>query len=503
LATKEFSVRLGQNEIGHILNLKGNLDHHGQLCDHIFHYKALGFDLTAVTAQGEDLGLDLKQPQEQWWKQLMDLGLHGVQVNLGIRTGGTSRLLVLEVDHGGGPLSLDLAGDWRAQCVAELGDGREQHYYSLPADIKAPPSFFQDRKVLIYGEEGLVLAPPSIDPEDGEAWRWLIPPWQRAPQAPKPTVWQYLREHLVFAAIRARQAPPWETIYRLVAPYEAVLKALLVPPSTMEKYYGDIVQAALESGLKDRQAFLGLLWHAPHGDVRHNPDRWQNLQNLLVNSLPDQGEVLPVPVVLANGDAWPDWGPPPESPVVAGCPMESLDLTWGEGKLQQFLGDLQVEPCLTKFARSVSGQFFQLLAALGEKVIAESCCNEAVLSGGRRDPASRQSAADVEPGVMAGDGKTASPLPENRGLEDLPWSTALAPQGSRSWELWEVKAMVRDFLNNNPDLTGDRIKVQMVLFSLKNYVSINPEYAGLSFQDKLELAGQMARSFLDTPAEPR
>jgi len=428
LATKDFPVRLGQDEIGRILNLKGNLDHHGRLCDHISHYKALGFDLAAVTAQDEALGLDLKQPQEQWWKQLTDLGLHGVQMNLGIRTGGTSRLLVLEVNKGGGPLSLDLLGDWRAQSVAELGDGREQHYYSLPAKIKAPPSFFQDREVLIYGEEGLVLAPPSIDPETGEPWRWFSPPWESVPQAPQPVVWQYLRERLAPVTAEARQAPPWEGIYRLIAPYEVVLQALLVPPTTMENYYGDIVQAALESGLKDRQALLGLLWHAPHGDARHNVERWQNLQNFVVSALPDQGENLPISIAWANGEAWPDWGPPQAA-------------------------------------------------------------------------ASKQWAVDIESGISAGDGKTSSPLAEDRSLEDLPWSAALAPQGPKSGKLWEVKAMVRDFLNSNPDLTGDRSKVQMVLFSLKNYVSINPEYAGLSFQDKLELAGQMARSFLDQPAE--
>ena len=61
--------------------------------------------------------------------------------------------------------------------------------------------------------------------------------------------------------------------------------------------------------------------------------------------------------------------------------------------------------------------------------------------------------------------------------------------------------MVQDFLSKNPDLAEDRSKVQMVLFSLKNYVSINPDYAGLSFREKLEKAGQMARSFLGHPTK--
>jgi hypothetical protein len=35
----------------------------------------------------------------------------------------------------------------------------------------------------------------------------------------------------------------------------------------------------------------------------------------------------------------------------------------------------------------------------------------------------------------------------------------------------------------------------MVIFCLKNYISINPEYAGLPFREKLDRAGMMARGF--------
>jgi len=73
----------------------------------------------------------------------------------------------------------------------------------------------------------------------------------------------------------------------------------------------------------------------------------------------------------------------------------------------------------------------------------------------------------------------------------------MAPQRQKTKKLQEVKSMVQDFLSNNPDLAEDQDKVQMVLFSLKNYVSINPDFAGLSFLDKLEKAGQMSRSFLN------
>ena len=46
--------------------------------------------------------------------------------------------------------------------------------------------------------------------------------------------------------------------------------------------------------------------------------------------------------------------------------------------------------------------------------------------------------------------------------------------------------MVKDFLSKNPDLAEDQDNVQMVLFCLKNYVSIDPDFAGMSFQEKLE-----------------
>ena len=281
MGSKDFNVRIGQDEIGHILDRKENLDHHGQLWEYMSRYQALGWDMALITSQGADLDLDLQQPQEVWWKQLTDLGLEGVQVNLAVRTGRNSRLLVLEVNKGGGTLSLDLLGDWRAQCVAELGNCREQHYYYLPPDTQMPPSHFLAREVLIYSEGGLVLTPPSIEPEGRDPWRWLTSPWENPPQAPKPAVWQFLREQASPGAPRTQEMPGWEEIYRAIAPFDGLFKVLMAPPVDMDKYYRDIIQAARVLGLGDPQPLLGLLWHAPHGDARTNTDRWQYLQKLL------------------------------------------------------------------------------------------------------------------------------------------------------------------------------------------------------------------------------
>jgi len=505
LATKDFTIRVGQDEIGHILDRKENLDHHGQMWDYMSRYQALGWNLAIITAHGgADLELDLGQPRAVWWKQLADLGLNGVQLNLAIRTGQPSRLLVLEVNKGGGKLSLDLLGDWRAQCVAELGDCREQHYYALPPESQAPPSFFQARDVLIYGEEGLILAPPSIEPEDREPWNWLTPPWENPPQAPKPAVWQFIREQMAQANPMASTAPTWDEIYRAIVPHESVLKALLVPPTNMDNYYRDILTAAMAVGMRDQRILLGLLWHAPYGDARNDGTRWQRLQDLLdrENLGPRWSPPVPGP--------WAGWGPPPQSLALTGPLAESPDQYLGMGELtRQLLDEPDSELWPPRFEKTVSGQFFQLLAALGDRVITDSCRNEAILAGiGPQATEADRLAAEIEqclapPAEGSSEPKTASCPASERGPMEFPWCAAIAPQRQKSRKLQEVKAMVEDFLSKNSDLATDRNKVQMVLFSLKNYVSINPEYTGLSFRDKLEKAGQMARSFLKQPAEPR
>ena len=450
MVAKEFTVRLGQDEIGYILDRKENLDHHSQLWDHMSRYRALGWTLAVISVRGgADLELDLSQPKELWWKQLADLGLDGVQVNLAVHTGRPSRLLVLEVNKGEGTLSLDLLGDWRAQCVAELGNCREQHYYALPPEKQPPASFFSAREVSIYGEEGLVLAPTSIEPEAREPWRWVKPPWENPPQPPKAAVWQFLREQQGKTEPESQELLSWEEVYRAIVSHEVVLKALLAPPAAMGKYYREILMASLAVGLRDRQLLLGLLWHAPHGDARINGERWQYLQSLLA------GDQLLAPGLGTEAGGWaaglasPGEGwPAPEPPALA--PAGSLSLAGeGEDLTPRLLGERDPEPSRPKFDKSVSEEFFQLLATLGEQVIVESCRQETILSG----------------------------------LE--------------AKNLQEVKSMVQAFLSKNLDLAEDQDKVQMVLFCFRNYVSANPDLARLSFRDKLEKAGQITRSFLN------
>ncbi len=178
----------------------------------------------------------------------------------------------------------------------------------------------------------------------------------------------------------------------------------------------------------------------------------------------------------------------------------------GEDLIRQLLGDRDPEPSRPQFEKSVSGQFFQLLAGLGERVIAESCSQETILSGLEAKATELDRVAtEIEqcfasPATGSPEAKGSFPAPD-RSLLGLPWVASMAPQQQKTKKLQEVKSMVQDFFSENPDLAEDQDKVQMVLFSLKNYVSINPDFAGLSFRDKLEEAGQMARGFLNQSAK--
>ena len=257
MAAKDFSVRVGQEEIGRIFSLKENLDLKDLLVTYAPHYQKLGWVLVGMKSpEGSPLELDLSRPVELWSKQLSEMGADQGQVNIGIRTGKASNLLVLEVNKGEGALSLDQCGEWRAACVAEMGGCREQHYYALPPEVQTPPSFFLAPQVLIYGEGGLVLVPPSLEPQAREPWRWLQPPWEAPPQPPKPAVWQFLKEFIP-AAMVTPEVQSWKDIYQMIAPHGSLLKALLVPPGSQAEYYQGIINTALGLGFRDPALLFG------------------------------------------------------------------------------------------------------------------------------------------------------------------------------------------------------------------------------------------------------
>ncbi len=378
MATKDFSVRVGQEEIGRIFNLKENLDLKDLLVTYAPHYQKLGWVLVGMKSpDGSPLELDLSQPVEQWSEQLSGMGAEQAQINIGIRTGKASNLLVLEVNKGEGALSLDQCGEWRAACVAEMGGCREQHYYALPPEVQTPPSFFLAPQVLIYGEGGLVLVPPSLEPQAREPWRWLQPPWEAPPQPPKPAVWQFLKEFIP-AAMVTPEVQSWKDIYQMIAPHSSMLKALLEPPASQGEYYQGIINTALGLGFRDPALLFGLLWHAPHGEARQDPEKRSYLQKFVATA-----SVAGLPARIA-GEAQPD---KPAGNLGAASPanrpaQDLLDMVSGPGPADPGVQKGAATSPLN-FDQSVSGQFFQLLAGLGEKVIMESCRYEAMLTGVR------------------------------------------------------------------------------------------------------------------------
>jgi hypothetical protein len=506
LDSKNFSVRLGQEEIGRIFNLKENLDLKDLLVTYAPHYQQMGWVLVGIKSpEGTPLELDLSQPVELWALHLSDMGADQGQINIGIRTGKASNLLVLEVNKGEGALSLDQWGDWRSNCVAEMGGCREQHYYALPLEAQAPPSFFLAPEVLIYGEEGLVLAPPSLEPQAREPWRWLRPPWETPPLPPKPAVWQFLREHIPSGLVKPR-VESWEEIYRLISPHADMLKALLVPATSQDEYYQGIINTALGLGFKDPALLFGLLWHAPHGEARQNPEKRDYLQALADTARNRQAGAAPIPGLPArmSGGAWPD------KPAIR-LETASLSTQPAQDVLDMFSGSETAGPGRDEreaapaphFDQSVSGQFFQLLAGLGEKVIMESCRYEAVLTG------VRQQAGEIDNLVSQWEQYFAGSSPYLTSQEEKPegttvefsWDSIAGQTSDKKPHLQAIQAAAADFLNHNADLASDRHKVQMVIFCLKNYISINPENAALPFREKLDRAGILAREFLRMQGE--
>ena len=498
MASKDFSVRVGQEEIGRIFNLKENLDLKDLLVTYAPHYQKLGWVLVGMKSpEGSPLELDLSQPVEQWSEQLSGMGAEQGQINIGIRTGKASKLLVLEVNKGEGALSLDQFGEWRAACVAEMGGCREQHYYALPPEVQTPPSFFLAPQVLIYGEGGLVLVPPSLEPQAREPWRWLQPPWEAPPQPPKPAVWQFLKEFIP-AALVTPEVQSWNDIYQMIAPHGSLLNALLVPPVSQAEYYQGIINTALGLGFRDPAVLFGLLWHAPHGEARQDPEKRAYLQEFV-----SKASVAGVPARI-TGEAWPD--------TPAGClSTASPAIQPPQGFLDRVSGPGPADPGVQKgaaasplnFDQSVSGQFFQLLAGLGEKVIMESCRYEAMLTGVRHQAGEIDDLVAQWEKYFAG----SSPgLPDQGQLPpgttvEFNWDSMVSQNNYKKQQFQEIQAAAGDFLNHNPDLAGDQGKVQMVVFCLKNYVSIDPENAALPFREKLDRAGIMARQFFQKQGE--
>jgi hypothetical protein len=346
--TRNIKAGVREEEVCQIYNLKKNLDYSDILIKYANKYLKLGWDLVAVSALGDmPLDLDFREPEERWSSKLTSMGLEGTQVNLGVRTGSPSRLLVLEVHRYESLAPFNQRGEWGSSCVAEVGTDREQHYFVIPRGWQPPPSYFLESfQVMIFGEEGMVLAPPSLEPKAQATMRWLRPPWENPPHRPSPALCKFLKDSAPSLAEGALpsvpQVPTWAEIYPSITGYPAVLQALLAPASSPERYYEALMSAARRAGLEDTHTLLGLLWHAPLGGGGQLPQRWEYFQRLIGRrEIQPSGKHLSYEgdSLTSNVPPYPDLGnasPGPEgnvatgassddTPPVAGYPRGSYD----------------------------------------------------------------------------------------------------------------------------------------------------------------------------------
>jgi hypothetical protein len=278
-------VKIRQEEMDSLFNLKSLLDHIERMTSYAIKYQGLGWVLGALNAQdGADLKVDFAKSPEIWFNRLWEPDLSGSTINLGVNAGRQSGVLVLEVAKGRGESILDQYGDWRAECCAAWGAGREQHFYAWgPSPLFDAVSFLGTPDFRWFGEGQVVLVPPSVDPEIGETGEWLCPPWEKPPQSPSQSLVRFLQEHITREPSPAQSKPPfpWQEIYCLVSPHEPLLQALFASYPSMPEYYQGILAAAAAVGINAPEVLLSLLWHAPLGNAGQHSEKWEYLQKLV------------------------------------------------------------------------------------------------------------------------------------------------------------------------------------------------------------------------------
>ena len=190
---KDRRVKIHPEEMESLLNLKFSLDYRGTVSSYAEKYQQLGWVLQDMPPQdGAGLEVDPEDNPGIWDNHLWEPDLSGPKPNLGVLTGERSQLTVLEVAPGPGALVLDKSGEWRSQCIAVLETGREHHFYAWDPSIRSDPASFQATpEIKWFGEGQVVPLPPSDDPETGETWQWLSPPWEQSGPTPPVSPWQH------------------------------------------------------------------------------------------------------------------------------------------------------------------------------------------------------------------------------------------------------------------------------------------------------------------------
>ncbi len=289
--TRDLNIRIGKQEIDRILNLKAEVDYYEVWQDCAIRCLDLSWALVAIDGKtGDDLGLDFKDVNS-WEKRLQFPVGNAPEINLGVKTGSLSRLLVLEVASEEQKLCLDELGEWRSLCVAESGAGHEKHFYLLPRDFQPRWSILGNPEIRVYAEGDTTLLPPSLDPFTQECWQWQTPPWDGAPSPVPLSVLNFLQGPTAPGSdLENGPGVSWRELYCRISPFETVLQAFARHEASIDDYYEKLFGAAEEAGLTESDTLLALLWYAPLGDARQRPERWAELQKLLCQS---QSEASP------------------------------------------------------------------------------------------------------------------------------------------------------------------------------------------------------------------
>jgi hypothetical protein len=490
----DFAVRLGQDEIALIFNLKEDLDHAEQLVSHAARYQELGWQPRAVSASdASDLEVDFSQPEEAVYEQIKVLRLSEEKIHLGIPTPGPARLLIVEIRGETGMAALDQLGDWRAKCWAHSEEGWEQHFFALPPGFPAPQTISApDLEITVYGEGGLALIPPSPPPTYHQAWVWVEPPWEIAPGCPESAIWQFLMEQRGFSQHPDPRLtsglPSWEEIYPLIAPSGEVIRALVAPAASFEHYYERLLDTALGFGLTDPTLLLSLLWHAPMGDLRERLERWPHLQYLAamapfrrVNETVRQRQALEEPIKLHLS--------PLESPTQSGASPATGQAQGATAGDPQVLPSADIFSFMDKRVILERGRYEAMISEMSELAAKSADLERRLAEQETRLQALPSSAPSATPPPAV----EAPPDKGARASGDRVAAMARHPQGQR--HQGGVQAALREFLSKNPDL-DEQDRVQMLHFYLNNYIDINPENYGLPFLEKLEMAAKMVRDFL-------
>jgi hypothetical protein len=281
--SRNFSIKMDSKELERIIQARKNLDDVKALAVYAARYQDLGWSQVALEAQkGIDLEVDFRQPQANWLWLLMDYALQEVNVGLAIHLEPRSRLFVLRVKPALGK-SLDRLGDWRSPCIARLGDVWEHHFLLLPPAWSFPPEQVvsdKDAPLSVLGPGNLVPVPPSSVAPGQMAWEWLALPWEQPPGQPSPELLILLEDcGFIFrkSMTAVEDLPSWKEIYPRISHAEKLLQALLAPEEESRLYYRKILYEAIQAGFKDLELLLGLLWHAPHSEIRFDPEGREQL----------------------------------------------------------------------------------------------------------------------------------------------------------------------------------------------------------------------------------